>query len=476
MSLTRRRLLGDALAVAAASQTLDLSAAGAAVRPVRTDPKRYAREARQVRDVYREAWAAYKKYAFGADELRPVSGTSKPFYLPRESVGLTVVEALDTLYLMGLDRQVGVARRWLRNEFDPAIRGEISLFETTIRLVGGLLAAYHVTRDRTLLARAAELGDRLLPAFERSPTGIPYQRVDPSTGAVSGAVLSVGECNHLVEFAELSRLTGRPKYFAAAKRAAGAVLLRRSSLDLLPLSIHVETGSANQPAATIDPPADSFVESLWDGWLLTRDRDLRAWFDVVQAGLLRRLFVRRPSGRWWFRHAHFRTGAETSSRANELSAYYAGLLAESGQRLEARRYLASWTALLERHPLLPVSVDTVTGAVLDPRNELYPEYVDSCLTGWLASGDERYRRLAARYWRRELEHLRVPGRGMTIATDATVRPVKTGDLTPGYWFSESPKYCWLMFSGTERFDYRRRRHLLTTEGKILRGARGPRGG
>lgn len=112
--------MGDALAVTVAPQMLGLSAAGATVKP---GPERYAREARQVRDVYGEAWHAYKTYAFGADHVRPVSRTSDSCFLPGVSVGLTVVEAVDTLFLMGLDRQVEVARRWLVDHF--AILGRL---------------------------------------------------------------------------------------------------------------------------------------------------------------------------------------------------------------------------------------------------------------------------------------------------------------------------------------------------------------
>jgi len=463
MAFTRRELLGDALAVALAAEALGPSLSAAAA------PRRYARQARQVREVYHEAWHAYRTYAFGADELRPVSKTSASFFLPGRSVGLTIFEAIDTLYLMGLDAEVRVARRWLVDHFDPAIDGDVSVFEATIRLLGGLIAAYRVTRDRALLSKARELGDRLLPAFERSPTGMPYHRVNLATGAVSGRGLSVGECTNLAEFAELSRLTGNPRYLAAAKRAAAAIVARRSALDLLPTSIDVETGRFLEPDTTIDPPVDSFYESLWDGWVATADAELLAWFRLLRAATLRHQFVQRPSGRWWFGHVDFRTGAATRSEASELSVYYAGLLAQSGRRLAARRYIASWTALLDHHALLPERVDTLTGAVLDPQNQLRPEYVDACLAGWLSTGDERYRRLAARYWRRELKHCHVQGRGMTVALDVTSEPVRLGDLTPGYWFSESPKYYWLLFSNTERFDYER--NLLTTEGKVLRGLR-----
>lgn len=471
MPRTRRRLLEDSLALAVTTGALGPAAALAAPtkkKPAKKNP--YAKQAKQVRDVYREAWRTYCQFAFGADQLRPVSGKPTTFYLNDRSTGLTIFEAIDTLWLMGLDTQVEVARKWIAEEFSPAIPGQISVFETTIRLMGGLLAGYHVTRDPKLLGRAVELGDRLLPAFN-SPTGIPYQRVDLATGAVWGPGTAIGEVNHLAEFAELSRLTRRPQYYAAAKKAAAAVVARRSKLGLLPTSIHVETGAVLNPEASMDPPVESFMEALWDGWRLTRDPDLLSWFRTLQSGVLSHLLVQRPSGRWWFKHAEYTSGNEIGSGALELSAYYPGLLAESGERVHARRVLASWTALLDRYPILPLGLDTVSGAVTNPANELYPEYVDACFTAWLWTGDERYRRLAARYWDRERRTCRVPGRGLTIAGDVTRAPVVLGDLTPGYWFSETPKYLWLLFSGTERFDYRRGKALLTTEGKLLRGRR-----
>ena len=44
------------------------------------------------------AWNNYKKYAWGKDELRPVSGRGNDWF----GVGLTIVDSLDTLYIMGL--------------------------------------------------------------------------------------------------------------------------------------------------------------------------------------------------------------------------------------------------------------------------------------------------------------------------------------------------------------------------------------
>lgn len=48
-----------------------------------------------------------------------------------------------------------------------------STFETNIRVVGGLLAAYDLDKDTMLLDKAKEMADRLYPAFN-TPSGYPY--------------------------------------------------------------------------------------------------------------------------------------------------------------------------------------------------------------------------------------------------------------------------------------------------------------
>jgi mannosyl-oligosaccharide alpha-1,2-mannosidase len=46
----------------------------------------------------------------------------------------------------------------------------VSVFETNIRYVGGLLTAYSFTGDEIFKEKAAHIADRLLPAFN-TPSG-----------------------------------------------------------------------------------------------------------------------------------------------------------------------------------------------------------------------------------------------------------------------------------------------------------------
>ena len=54
---------------------------------------------------------------------------------------------------------------------------DVNLFETTIRVLGGLLSAFHLSGDNIFLEKAKDLGNRLMGAFSSS-SGIPYSDVN----------------------------------------------------------------------------------------------------------------------------------------------------------------------------------------------------------------------------------------------------------------------------------------------------------
>jgi hypothetical protein len=463
--LSRRRLL----AAAAATPLLPaVRTAGAHARTRAATPDPYAALGAEVVAEFSTAWSAYRRHAWGRDELRPLAGTGSDFFIQGSTLGLTIVEALDTLYLMRLDAELDSGVRWVKDNLDVAQDAPVQVFETIIRLVGGLLSGHLATKDATLLALARELADRLLPAFTKSPTGAPYRYVNLATGSVRGTenyLAEIGTC--IAEFGELSRLTGDHKYYNAAKAALRAVYDRRSALDLVGTALNVETGAWTDTTATLDPPVDSFFEYLWDGWALFADRDLRTWYTTLTTAVFQRLADRRD-GRLWFRQAHMTTGADAGHTQSELTAYYAGLLAQSGRTADGELYHDSWTDVLAVHRLPPEYIDYRTLAVVNHAYPLRPEYVDSCLFLWMATGKDRYRSRARTMWQRQRQYCKVAN-GYTVVDDVTTSPMRLGDLTPGYWWSENMKYYYLLFSNTPRFDYAS--NYLSTEGNVLRGLR-----
>jgi mannosyl-oligosaccharide alpha-1,2-mannosidase len=456
--LTRRRLLGGALA---ATPLMARPAAAAA-----SDP--YTALGAEVVVEFRSAWDAYRRLAWGRDGLKPLSGEGSDFFIPGGTLGLTIVEALDTLYLMELDSELDAGVQWVKNDLDLAQDAFVPLFETIIRMVGGLLSAHAATKDAALLSLARDLADRLLPAFTKSSTGAPYRRVNLATGDVRGAETPLAEIGtSIAEFGELSRLTGDRKYYDASKRALGSVYERRSSLDLVGTTLNVETGAWTGTTATLDPPVDSFFEYLWDGWELFGDQDLKNWYSTLTDAVFRYL-PDQNGGRLWFRQADMATGRATGHQQSELTAFYAGLLAQSGRIAEGERYHDSWTAVLARHRLPPDRIDYHTLGALNSTYLLRPEYADSCLALWLITGKDRYRSRARELYLAQKRHCKVAN-GYTVIEDVTTSPMRLGNLTPAYWFSENMKYYYLLFATAARFDYGS--NYLTTEGNVLRGLR-----
>lgn len=447
-----------------------MATAGAAVgRPAQAaDLPGDAEVVKEVRDEFLHSWEGYKKAAWGYDEVRPVSGGRNDFFASGHSFGLSIVEALDTLWLMELDDEVTLAADWIEAHFDPTADADVQVFEVVIRLVGGLLAGYLCTGRPKLLTLCRQLADRLLPAFTKSPTEMPYRYVNLRTGAVSGSTSPLAEIGtNLAEFGLLTRLTGDDKYWSRAKRASRAAASRRSSLGLLGTTLDVESGRwTDTTSCAPNPPVDSFYEYLWLGSELFDDQELRDLYRLLTDAVLK-YQAERPNGHLYFRQVDYASGEVLGHRQSELGSFYAGLLGKGGDLPTAREYYRSWTTTLERYPVLPETFDFETGRILQARNDLRPEYANSAFDLWRLTGDVEYKQTAYRYFQGLKSNLRVAG-GYTVAEDVTTSPIRLGDLTPGYLFAENFKYVYLMFAAAPRFDYRT--GLLSTEGKLLRGA------
>jgi len=431
------------------------------------DPKTIAA---QVRDEFAHAWNGYKQFAWGYDEVKPVSGTGSNFFIPGHSFGLSIIEALDTLYVMELDTELAACVTWLRTHLDFDVDGNVQTFEAVIRMVAGLLAGYYATGERFMLEGARDLADRLLVCFTKSPTGAPYRFANLRTGAVSDPQSNLAEIgSNILEFGDLSRLTGDPKYLRASMRACEAVIAKRSELDLLGTHFDIEQGVFTDPIDVApDEPADSFYEYLWGGWQMLRIEQSRAWYRLLTDALLRYKVV-HVDGNLWFRQVNYQTGAPAgTTQITELASFYAELVAKGGDRAIGEAFYDSWTGVLDRYTLIPEVIDYTSLAVIDPAYRLRPEYANAAFDLWFLTGDANYRRTAYQYFTALRANCRVAN-GYTDLRDIQTWPMIAGDHFPAYAFSENFKYLYLMFADSPRFDAST--YYLNTEGKILRGLR-----
>lgn len=180
-----------------------------------------------IKGATEHAWRGYKEFAFAADEVRPVSGRmNNPF----NGWGATLVDSLDTLWLMGMTAEFEDAVEAVKNiDFTTSPRSDIPVFETTIRYLGGLIAAYDVSGKKyiTLLAKAVEIAEVLFSIFD-TPNRMPqtFYRWKPSFASQphrAGTRVILAEIGTLsLEFTRLAQLTGEPKYYDAIARITDA--------------------------------------------------------------------------------------------------------------------------------------------------------------------------------------------------------------------------------------------------------------
>ena len=181
-----------------------------------------------IREAFKHAWSGYKQHAMGHDELRPITNTSADTF---NGWGATLVDSLDTLWIMGLyDEFKEAVKEVEKIDFKTSPRKDIPLFETTIRYLGGLVAAYDISGANytVLLDKAVELADILMGAFDtpnRMP--MPYYQWAPSYASQphrASTHIVMAELGSLaVEFTRLSQITKEPKYYDAIARVTNAL-------------------------------------------------------------------------------------------------------------------------------------------------------------------------------------------------------------------------------------------------------------
>ena len=225
---------------------------------------------REVVQAFRHSWLGYKEYAWGMDELHPISKTGSNWF----SLGLTAIDALDTAWLMNEKEIFREVRQWIHSSYSVDQTGESNVFEITIRVLGGFLSAYNLSKDKLFLDKAVELADRLLHAFD-SPSGIPYASINlkEKVGIPSnhqGGYSSTAEATTLqLELKYLSYLTDDPKYWNAAQKIMSRVFENNAKDGIVPIFINAESGNFVGSDFRLGSRADSYYEYLGKQWLVT---------------------------------------------------------------------------------------------------------------------------------------------------------------------------------------------------------------
>jgi len=397
--------------------------------------------AERVREEFAHAWQAYAKHAWGYDEVLPLSREGHNWY--GQSLLITPVDALDALILLGFGDEADRVRALVHERLSFDIDADVQVFEVTIRVLGGLLSGYQLSGDERLLELAADLGRRLLPAFD-SPTAMPYGWINLRTGDVSRARTYTAEIGTLIlEFGTLAKLTGEASFYDRPKAALRALYDRRSSIGLVGTSIDVESGAWIDRTCHIGGGIDSYLEYLWKGWRLFGDRELLEMWETQLSAFQEHLEVTHH-GSLWYARVDMGTGRPRGDVHGALEAFLAGVLAASGDSLRGASLQQSNHAMWSIHGLAPERMDFRKMSVLRGHGayHLRPEVIESAYQLYRQSRDERYREMGRQYLSDIVRFCRSE-EGYTAIRD--VSTLARRDAMDSYFLSETLKYLFLLF-------------------------------
>jgi len=481
-----------------------------------------------VKRMFAHAYDAYMYNAYPHSDLCPIKCAGSTFSLV-EIRALTLIDSLDMLLILGnvtefarsierlrilnetttstTSRNKKKIKKLVRSDGMFGVDVNVSVFETTIRVLGGLLGAHQLylhllesggasvhnnqvfshdgmekeiligcnrrssnnssnisygetlpwEYDGFLLRLAMDLGDRLLPAYDTA-TGIPYGTVNLLSGVPKGetevASLAGGGTLSL-EMETLSRLTGNDQYGKAAKLATRALWLRRSGANLLGKHIDISRGVWTEQLSGIGSNSDSFYEYLLKHYVLFGDVESYTLFRNVYSGIW-------WNNRWGDLYGDLEMARGTSSFPNtgrileSLAAFYPGLQAMLGELLPASSSLNSLFLIREQLGFLPERFnfgdwDSVPGSGLYP---LRPELLESCYFLHRATmdiGNEGEEVDGGWVWAADFALQSLESLTKTDCGYANIKNVGNGipleleDNMPSYFLSETLKYLYLIF-------------------------------
>nr|XP_038032379.1 mannosyl-oligosaccharide 1,2-alpha-mannosidase IA [Anas platyrhynchos] len=431
------------------------------------DPAVRQRRAK-IKEMMKHAWDNYKRYAWGLNELKPISKQGHSSNLFGNIQGATIVDALDTLYIMEMKEEFKEAKDWVEKNLDFNVNAEISVFEVNIRFVGGLLSAYYLSGEEIFRKKAVELGEKLLPAFN-TPTGIPWALLNIKSGIgrnwpwASGGSSILAEFGTLhLEFVHLSHLSGNP-VFAEKVMNIRKVLNRLDKPEgLYPNYLNPSSGQWGQHHVSIGGLGDSFYEYLLKAWLMsdkTDEEGKKMYYDAVQA--IETHLIRKSSGGLTY-IAEWKGGL-LEHKMGHLTCFAGGMFAlgadgapsdKTGHHIElgaeiARTCHESYDRTSMKLGPEAFRFDGGVEAIATRQNEKYyilrPEVIETYMYMWRLTHDPKYRQWAWEAVEALEKHCRVDG-GYSGIRDVYNNHESHDDVQQSFFLSETLKYLYLLFS------------------------------
>ncbi|KAI0931148.1 hypothetical protein AcV5_005303 [Taiwanofungus camphoratus] len=455
--------------------------------------------------AFKHAWSAYERDAMGDDEYHPISKSGTNL-TAAGGIGYTVVDSIDTILLMGLDAEYARAREWVAEKMSFERDGNFNTFETTIRVLGGLLSAYHLTEDPMYLERAKDLADRILPVFD-TPTGLPLSMVNlakregvpekDNRGLVSTAEISTLQ----LEFKYLSLLTDEEVYWERVEQVMKVIKNARIATGLASIFMNPDDGRFAISPIRLGSRGDSYYEYLLKQYVQTNltESVYREMYDDSINGVHAHLIKKSEKEKLTYTAEIIperdRTGKITwrlLPKQDHLVCFFGGSLMLGAVTTGAVDYPTSipprtdeltpqgkrdWVSGAELVRTCMKTHETATGlspeivhfrmpndglttkhdwyikgakpdgpTPYDARYILRPETVESLFIAFRLTGDAQYRKWGWDIFQAIEKHCRIESGGYASILDVDKLPVQFEDKMETFLMSETLKYLYLMFS------------------------------
>uniref|UniRef100_A0A8R1DP77 alpha-1,2-Mannosidase n=1 Tax=Caenorhabditis japonica TaxID=281687 RepID=A0A8R1DP77_CAEJA len=406
----------------------------------------------KVRRMFYHAYNGYLDNAFPLDELKPITCVGQDTW---GSFSLSLIDALDTLLVMGNTTEFKRAVAMVLEKVRDDANVNVSVFETNIRVVGGLLSAHMLAGrhrdlvadwagypcDGPLLKLAVKMADRLMPAFN-TDTGMPYGTVNLKYGVhkdETPITCTAGVGTFIIEFGTLSRLTGDDKYEKVALKALDALWSTRSPIGLVGNHINVQTGAWTATDSGIGAGVDSYFEYLAKAAYLFRRPSLMKQFHEHVTAINKH--VRKDD---WFMWVSMTKGAVSLPIFQSLEAFWPGILTMVGDVQDASRIMLTYAEVIRKYGFPPEFYNIHNEEPVDKRSAfpLRPEMVESLMYLYRATRDDIWLELGAEM----IDAVEASAR--TKCGYATINNVKEHnieDRMESFFLAETTKYMYLLF-------------------------------
>ncbi|RWS31610.1 mannosyl-oligosaccharide alpha-1:2-mannosidase isoform A-like isoform X2 [Leptotrombidium deliense] len=418
-----------------------------------------------IKEMMRHAWNGYVKYAWGDNELRPVSRSGySPTLLGDTKLGMTIVDALDTLLIMNMNSEFEKGREWIANKFNmDNVYESVSVFEVNIRFVGGLLSCFALTNDSMFLHKAQYVAEKLLPAFDTS-TRIPKTRVWLNSKSstinfrsytVETSIAEAGSFH--LEFVYLSDATKNFTYKLLANNIRRMIVgaRNRDQNGLFPVFISTETGMFTTSKVSFGANGDSFYEYLLKAWIQSnrsQKRQKRLFLRTMKE--VEKTLLRRTESGFYYLVENMGSHEGMS----HLACFSGGLFALAadtilGNKSERFKFLAA--ELTKTCHESYVNTDTGLGPemfFLDNQFEsdteyyiLRPEVVESYFYLWRTTREQKYRDWAWEVVNALQKHCKTEF-GFSGIRNVNDEESEKDDVQQSFFLAETLKYLYLIFS------------------------------